>query len=362
MPITIERIQQVGERVPLLANLQPHGPYAMVSLHEIGGVPIVMKELLRAGLLHGDVMTVTGKTLAENLAAVPTLDEIASQDIVRPVASPVAAAEQPYQRAERQPRAGELPAEAIRQDPGEGRVPRHRARVRVGGRYDEGYPRRRDRARHRHRGAQCRAGRRARHARDGDAHDPAAGTRPWRRCRADHRRPLFRREPRHPDRSHLAGSGARRPDCGGARWRHDRHRSWRANAQPGSLPAKSSPDAWPIGGRPIPPGACVRARCTTSTSGWFRPRITAAWCDRAAGQASVHLAANAAFQYASICVTRSGGSGHTRDRSRTSDRSRGPSERTRARLWRGQGRSAPWASGRRRWPQWDRHPRRASRS
>ena len=113
MPITIERIQQVGERVPLLANLQPHGPYAMASLHAIGGVPIVMKELLRAGLLHGDVMTVTGKTLAENLAAVPTLEQIARQDIVFPVSQPDRAAEQPYQRAERQSRAGELPAEAV---------------------------------------------------------------------------------------------------------------------------------------------------------------------------------------------------------------------------------------------------------
>ena len=90
VPITIERIQQVGERIPLLANLQPHGPYAMASLHAIGGVPIVMKELLRAGLLHGDVMTVTGKTLAENLAAVATLEEIARQDIVFPVAQPIA--------------------------------------------------------------------------------------------------------------------------------------------------------------------------------------------------------------------------------------------------------------------------------
>src|SRR3954469_16463609 len=90
VPITIERIQQIGEKVPLLGNLQPHGPYAMVSLHQIGGVPVVMKELLRAGLLHGDAMTVTGKTLAENLAAVPTLEEIAAQDIVRPVSRPVA--------------------------------------------------------------------------------------------------------------------------------------------------------------------------------------------------------------------------------------------------------------------------------
>jgi dihydroxy-acid dehydratase len=90
VPITIERIQQVGERIPLLANLQPHGPYAMASLHAIGGVPIVMKELLGAGLLHGEVMTVTGKTLAENLAAVPTLEELARQDIVFPVKSPIA--------------------------------------------------------------------------------------------------------------------------------------------------------------------------------------------------------------------------------------------------------------------------------
>jgi dihydroxy-acid dehydratase len=92
VPVGIERIQAVGERVPLLANLQPHGPYAMTSLHAIGGVPVVMKELLQAGLLHGDVLTVTGRTLAENLAAVPTLDEIGKQDIVRPVDHPIAPA------------------------------------------------------------------------------------------------------------------------------------------------------------------------------------------------------------------------------------------------------------------------------
>src|SRR5215212_4530350 len=69
VPITIERIQAVGERVPL-----------------------VMKELLRAGLLHGDVMTVTGKTLAENLADVPTLEQIPPQEIVFPVSKPIAPA------------------------------------------------------------------------------------------------------------------------------------------------------------------------------------------------------------------------------------------------------------------------------
>ncbi len=90
VPLTIEHIQAVGERVPLIANLQPHGPYAMVSLHQVGGVPVVMKELLDHGFLHGDAMTVTGKTLAENLQDVPSLAELGEQDVVLPVAHPLA--------------------------------------------------------------------------------------------------------------------------------------------------------------------------------------------------------------------------------------------------------------------------------
>jgi dihydroxy-acid dehydratase len=90
VPLTIERIQAVGERVPLIANLQPHGPYAMVSLHHLGGVPVVMKELLDHGLLHGDALTVTGRTLAENLRHVPSLDALGPQDIVWPVERPIA--------------------------------------------------------------------------------------------------------------------------------------------------------------------------------------------------------------------------------------------------------------------------------
>ena len=96
VPLTIEHIHTVGSRVPLIANLQPHGPYAMVSLHEIGGVPVVMKELLRAGLLHGDALTVTGRTLAENLAKVPTLSELQTRPdpsgtaLVFPVDHPIA--------------------------------------------------------------------------------------------------------------------------------------------------------------------------------------------------------------------------------------------------------------------------------
>ncbi|MCB0990875.1 MAG: dihydroxy-acid dehydratase [Acidimicrobiales bacterium] len=88
--LTVDHIQAVGEKVPLIGNLQPHGPYAMVALHQLGGVPVVMRELLDAGLLHGDAMTVTGRTLAENLADTPTLAELGQQDIVRPVTNPLA--------------------------------------------------------------------------------------------------------------------------------------------------------------------------------------------------------------------------------------------------------------------------------
>ncbi|HEY5645898.1 MAG TPA: dihydroxy-acid dehydratase [Pseudomonadales bacterium] len=90
--LTIDHIQAVGERVPLIVNLQPHGPYAMVTLHQLGGVPLVMKELLAAGLLHGEVLTVTGKTLAENLAGVPSLADLGRQDVIFPVSKPLAAA------------------------------------------------------------------------------------------------------------------------------------------------------------------------------------------------------------------------------------------------------------------------------
>ena len=89
--LPIERIQQIGETVPLIANLQPHGPYAMVSLHDVGGVPVVMKELLDNGYLHGDVVTVSGRTLAENLESTPALSALRDQDVVLPISRPKAA-------------------------------------------------------------------------------------------------------------------------------------------------------------------------------------------------------------------------------------------------------------------------------
>jgi dihydroxy-acid dehydratase len=84
---TLDDFNDVGRRVPHIADTKPHGTYHMVDVDRIGGVPVVMRELLDAGLLHGDCLTVTGRTLAENLAA---LDPPAPDgDVVRPLSNPI---------------------------------------------------------------------------------------------------------------------------------------------------------------------------------------------------------------------------------------------------------------------------------
>jgi dihydroxy-acid dehydratase len=85
--LTVDDFQSVSDRVPFLADLKPSGKYVMLDLHNIGGTPAVMKYLLEEGFLNGDCMTVTGKTLAENLADLPALKD--GQDIIRPVTDPI---------------------------------------------------------------------------------------------------------------------------------------------------------------------------------------------------------------------------------------------------------------------------------
>lgn len=82
--------QRISDKTPLLADLKPSGKYLMEDLHHIGGVPLVMKYLLDNGMLHGDCLTVTGKTLRENLAEVPAMD-FSAQDIIRPLEHPIKA-------------------------------------------------------------------------------------------------------------------------------------------------------------------------------------------------------------------------------------------------------------------------------
>ncbi len=88
--VTQDDFQTISDRVPLLADMKPSGKYLMEDLHKHGGVPAVMKYLLSKGLLHGDCLTVTGKTLAENALDAPDLD-FEKQKIIMPLESPIKA-------------------------------------------------------------------------------------------------------------------------------------------------------------------------------------------------------------------------------------------------------------------------------
>ena len=85
--LTLDDIQRVSDRIPFIANLAPSGKYLMADLYDIGGIPSVMKLLAAANLLDGSVLTVTGKTLEENLKAFPSLPQ--GQEVIRPLDRPI---------------------------------------------------------------------------------------------------------------------------------------------------------------------------------------------------------------------------------------------------------------------------------
>ncbi|MDX2286629.1 MAG: dihydroxy-acid dehydratase [Bacteroidia bacterium] len=87
VPLSLRDVQAVSDRTPYLADLKPSGKYLMEDLHAAGGTPAVLKMLLEAGYLHGDCLTVTGRTLAENLAGAAPLSP--GQEIIRPLADPL---------------------------------------------------------------------------------------------------------------------------------------------------------------------------------------------------------------------------------------------------------------------------------
>jgi dihydroxy-acid dehydratase len=88
VPLTIDDFEIIGAKVPLLGDFKPFGKYVMNDLSKIGGIPVVMKHLYKHGLIHGECLTVTGKTVAENLANVPDLPT--NQDVILPVDKPLA--------------------------------------------------------------------------------------------------------------------------------------------------------------------------------------------------------------------------------------------------------------------------------
>lgn len=85
--LSLDDFQRVSNKIPFLANLAPSGKYFMADLYEIGGIPSVMKLLVAAGLLYGDLPTVTGKTIAENLESFPSLPQ--GQEIIRSLDNPI---------------------------------------------------------------------------------------------------------------------------------------------------------------------------------------------------------------------------------------------------------------------------------
>ena len=86
VPLTLDDFSRVGDKVPHLGDLKPFGRYVMNDVDKVGGIPVIMKALLDAGLMHGDVMTVTGKTMAENLAHI---DLGLDGDVIRPLDKPI---------------------------------------------------------------------------------------------------------------------------------------------------------------------------------------------------------------------------------------------------------------------------------
>ena len=86
VPLTLEDFNRVGDKVPHLGDLKPFGRYVMNDVDKVGGIPVVMKALLDVGLMHGNVMTVTGRTMAENLA---DIDLGLDGEIIRPLDRPI---------------------------------------------------------------------------------------------------------------------------------------------------------------------------------------------------------------------------------------------------------------------------------
>lgn len=85
--LTLDDVQRVSNKIPFIANLSPSGKYYMADLYEVGGIPSVQKLLIAAGLLDGDIPTVTGKTLAQNVESFPSLSQ--DQTIIRPLDNPI---------------------------------------------------------------------------------------------------------------------------------------------------------------------------------------------------------------------------------------------------------------------------------
>ena len=190
--LELDDFNRIGARVPHIADMKPHGKYHMTDLDRVGGVPVVMQELLDAGLLHGDCLTVTGKTMAENLADARPAGARRRRRAPARRPDPRAGRHRGpprLARAEGQRREGRRASTiAASTAPPACSTARTLAMEAILAGQDQARRHRRDPLR----GPEGRPG----HARDARGHRRDEGRRPRRRRRARHRRPLLRRHAR----------------------------------------------------------------------------------------------------------------------------------------------------------------------
>ena len=217
---TIDDFERIRQKVPVLCDLKPSGKYVAVDFHRAGGVPQVLKMLLNHGLLHGDCMTVTGRTIAEELKDVPDSPG-KDQDVIRQWDKPM------YPHGHLAILRGNLsPEGCVAKITGLKNPVDHRsgARVRFRGRDHGSDHGQQDQSRRRDRDPLRGPERRTGHAGDARAHRCADRPGAGRVGRTHHRRALLGRHLGHGGRARRAGGVRRRPHRAGARGRFDHHR------------------------------------------------------------------------------------------------------------------------------------------
>jgi dihydroxy-acid dehydratase len=228
--LTIDDFQKVADRVPLLCDLRPSGRYVQEDLHNVGGVPAVMKYLLKHGMLDGSCMTVTGSTLEQNLRELPDLTD--GQQVVRDLENPI------KKSGHLQILRGNLaPEGAVAKITGKeglsftGTARCFDSEEQMLEGMEAGQNHQGRRRHHPLRGPQGRS----RHARDALAHERHHGRGSGQRRGPDHRRSLQRRQPRFHRRARVPRSPGRRPHrpSAGRRQDHDRRRHARYGRRPG---------------------------------------------------------------------------------------------------------------------------------
>ena len=261
--LTLADFSRVAAKVPHLGDLKPFGRYVMNDIDRIGGVPVVMKALLDAGLLHGDCLTVTGKTVAENLAEVNPPDP--DGKILRALSNPIhKTGGITILHGSLAPEGAVVKSAGFDSDVFEGTArvfERERARAgRPGGRHD----RRRRRRGHPLRGPQGRSG----HARDARHHGRDQGCRPRQGRAPAHRRPLLRRHHRPVRRARGTRGRRRRTDRVRPGRRPHPPRHGQRAARGARVRARSSRPARSAGSR---------SRPSTPAVSW---PSTPSWCSR----------------------------------------------------------------------------------